>query len=110
MLGSLFYDRLRLIPKAEAEPSLPQEPEAPLALRLPLDQPVVEFYYPARSGIERPTNRVSIGQFNEFMSLYGVPQADIRQLPQLPDDLGDLDAGQAIRQLRYSYSPLVARS
>ena len=93
MLGSLFYDRLRLIPKAEAEPTLPQEPEAPLALRLPLDQPVVEFYYPACSGIERPTDRVSIGQFNEFMSLYRVPQADIRQLTQSPDDLGDLDAG-----------------
>ena len=77
VLGSLFYDRSGLIPKVDVEPTLSQEPEASLALRLPLDRPVVEFHYPARSSVDRPTSRVSIGQFNEFMSLYRVPQADI---------------------------------
>jgi hypothetical protein len=97
VLGSLFYDRLRLIPKAEAEPSLPQEPKAPLGLTLPLDRPVLEFHYPARSSVKRPTDRVSIGQFNEFISLYRVPQAEISQLNQPPDRLRNLNASQAIR-------------
>lgn len=73
VLGSLFSDRSRLIPKAEVDPILPQEPKVPIALKLPLDRPVVKFYYPTRPSINRPTDRVSIGQFNKFMSLYRVP-------------------------------------
>ncbi|KAF3391709.1 hypothetical protein F1880_007965 [Penicillium rolfsii] len=38
-------------------------------------RPLVEFRYPLRPGATAPTLRVSIGQFNEFMSIAGAPHA-----------------------------------
>ena len=109
ILGSLFYNRDFLIPKIEVGPSLPQ-PSQPLpGLALPLDRPVVQFCYPINPMATAPSHRVSIGQFNELIGLYRLPQtgqsADLNQLADLTQS-DDLDQGQVIRQL--AYSPLQA--
>ncbi|EDP48565.1 telomere-associated RecQ helicase, putative [Aspergillus fumigatus A1163] len=56
-----------------------------------------------------PDQKVSIGQFNEFISLYGLPQASDQALRQqdLYLDL-DLDQGQLARQLDPSRSNLAS--
>lgn len=107
VLGSLFWDRALLAPaapKAELDSSLPK-PSEPIALHMA--RPLVEFRYPLRPGATAPTDRVSLGQFNEFMSLAGVPQAASPGPGPGPgpSEPHDLDAGQAIRQL--ALSPLV---
>lgn len=113
VLGSLFYNRAILVPTilvptAEQEPSQRLQPK-PSTLVLPLDQPVVQFRYPSNPRVLGPTYKVSIGQFNEFMSLYKVPQAAAPQAAATElANLSDLDAGQKIRQL--ANSPLVGTS
>jgi hypothetical protein len=107
VLGSLFWDRAFLVPKAEINPSNPTPsglPKPPMPIALALERPLVEFRHPIRPRATAPAYRVSIGQFNEFMSLYGVPQVATPS----PSESGDLDAGQVIRTL--AYSPLVPSS
>jgi hypothetical protein len=78
-----------LMPKADDNPSLSQASRTLGTLGLPLEHPVVQFRYPARSGVPTPSYQVSLGQFNEFISLYRVPEA----LGGGLDQSRDLDAG-----------------
>jgi hypothetical protein len=71
VLASLFWDRALLVPKAEVDISVPK-PSEPIAL--PLARPLVEFRYPLCAGATAPAYRVSLGQFNKFMSLARVPE------------------------------------
>lgn len=104
ILGTLFYDRSFSLHQLDQSrsPDLPQPTPEPRVL--PLDQPIIKFHWPTPPKATPPRSTVSIGQFNEFMSLYGVPQAmpkSIRHSDDLGDlgDLGDLDQGQLVRQL-----------
>jgi hypothetical protein len=86
------------VPKAEVNTSVPK-PSEPIAL--PLARPLVEFRYPLCARATTPTYRVSLGQFNEFISLAGVPKA----ASPSPSETHNQDSGLAIRQL--ALSPLV---
>jgi hypothetical protein len=86
------------VPKAEVDTSV-YKPSEPIAL--PLARPLVEFRYPLRAGATAPASRVSLGQFNEFMSLAGVPEV----ASPSPSETYNQDSGPAIRQL--ALSPLV---
>jgi superfamily II DNA helicase RecQ len=110
LIGSIIYDRAFIKPKLE--PRLqPIQPDTAISVgvagpaSLGLQRPVVEFYYPPRPGAVKPANRVSLGIFNEFLSLYSPDTKPTGPgLPELNESI-ELDAGQAIRSL--SYSPVL---
>jgi superfamily II DNA helicase RecQ len=110
ILSSLLYNRAFLKPKAEIQPtsklsSLPRLPS------MPLEMPVVEFSYPTPSGASQPSQRVTRGQFQEFLSLYSHPIQPARSSqPTEPTESAEtsLDAGQRARSL--PYSPLLSSS
>ncbi|KAL3412624.1 telomere-associated RecQ helicase [Aspergillus fumigatus] len=87
-------------PQADHSPE-PSQPKLTRGVVFPLDQPIVQFHYPPKPKASPPTRKVSIGQFNEFISLYRLPQAGDQALRQ--EDLDqDLDQGQLVRQLDLS--------
>lgn len=92
VLTSLFWDRALLVPTTELKPGLSQ-PSTPIAL--PMTRPLVYFCYPLRAGATAPTSRVSLGQFNEFMSLAGVDIAIADNPSSSPSDSSDLDTRPA---------------
>ena len=106
VLSSLFFDRAMLLPQAEPNPGQPLQAK-PSTLVLPLNRPVVQFRYPSNPRAQGPTYQVSIGQLNEFMSLYRVPYGLESQGSGLAQ-LSHHNASQEIRQL--AYSPLVDTS
>ena len=108
IIHSLFYNREVWQPQADYSPNSPQ-PQPTRGMEFPLDQPIIQFYYPQKPKASPPARKVSIGQFNEFISLYGLPQASDQALRQqdLYLDL-DLDQGQLARQLDPSRSNLAS--
>ncbi|PKX94815.1 uncharacterized protein P174DRAFT_368242 [Aspergillus novofumigatus IBT 16806] len=90
------------------------QPQPTRGMVFPLDQPIIQFYYPSQPKASPPARQVSIGQFNEFIGLYGLPQASDQTLRQLHqgetanqlDVTLDLDQGQLARQLDQSRSNL----
>ena len=100
VLSSLFWDRAFRVPKAELDPSLST---LSIPLALPMTRPLVLFRYPLRAGATAPTARVSLGQFNEFMSLAGVDVAIGDSPSPSPSDSPDLGA----RPAYLAYSRLV---
>lgn len=108
IIHSLFYNREVWQPQADYSPNSPQ-PQPTRGMEFPLDQPIIQFHYPQKPKASPPARKVSIGQFNEFISLYGLPQASDQALRQqdLYLDL-DLDQGQLARQLDLSRSNLAS--
>jgi hypothetical protein len=78
------------VPKAEVDTSVPK-PSKPIAL--PLARPLVEFRYPLRARATVPAYRVSLGQFNKFISLARVPKA----ASPSPSEICNQDSGLVIR-------------
>jgi superfamily II DNA helicase RecQ len=121
IIHSLFYNREVWQPEADCSPDS-ANPKPARGMVFPLDQPIIQFHYPRQPKASPPARQVSIGQFNEFISLYGLPQASDQTLRQLDQgqpvgqpaselasqlDLGlDPDRGQLARQLDQSRSNL----
>jgi superfamily II DNA helicase RecQ len=105
IIHSLFYNRAVWQPQADHSPDSPQ-PQPTRGMVFPLDQPIIQFHYPRKPKASPPARQVSIGQFNEFMSLYGLPQASDQTLSQPAE--GELDQGQLARQLDLPRSNLAS--